>query len=80
MAEPVLDIAECKRTAGCCEIEDKNQHHRFLRLKADDLLGIDRRQRNRHSNAALVKNRTGQQPHEVLVLPGLTKSLGQPRQ
>jgi hypothetical protein len=54
VADAVLQIAPGKRTPRRGEVEHKDQHHGFLRLEADHLLGINGRQRDRHRHAALV--------------------------
>ena len=77
MTHAVLYMAKDQGPDKSRDVEHKDQHHGFLRLKPDDLLGVNGGKGDSHRHPTLVGHGAGQQLSEIAVRQSLAQGLAQ---
>ena len=79
VTDAILHIPKHQSAKQGRNVQHKDKDHGFLRLKSNDLFGVNGSQSNGHSHTALIGHSTGHKLHEICVglgfLEGLTQLL-----
>ena len=77
VTDAILHIPKHQGAKQGRNVQYKNEDHGFLRLKSNDLFGVNGSQSNGHSHAALIGHCTRHELHEIFIGFGFFKCLTQ---